>query len=358
MRFNQVSPSIDDQDIKAVNDYLKSGGWITEHKVTKELEEKIKNFTDRKFCITVPNGTIAIYLSLLAAGISNGKRVAIPNLTMVATVNAAIWANAIPVLVDVDENLCMSYEDLIRIKNLDAVLYVPLNGRAGDGLKINNWCKENNIKFIEDSAHALGSEYSPKIKCGGLGDLSILSFTPHKIITMGQGGMILTNMSKNYKFLNDLKTFNRKIDKVDWYKGFGLNFKITDLQASLGLSQFNKLEKFISNKKTILETYKENINNDNLEVLNFQDNEVPWFFDIKTKTMKYRNLLAKELRKKGVETREFYPALSLQDHLKKYRNNNLKFSENVFKKLLWLPSSNSLTRNDVKEISSIINSIV
>ena len=116
MRFNQVSPAIDDQDIKAVNNYLKSGGWITEHKVTKELEEKIKNFTDRKFCVTVPNGTIAIYLSLLAAGISNGKRVAIPNLTMVATINAAIWANAVPVLIDVDENLCMSYKDLIRKK--------------------------------------------------------------------------------------------------------------------------------------------------------------------------------------------------------------------------------------------------
>ena len=357
MRYNQVSPAIDDQDIKAVNNYLKSGGWITEHKVTKELEEKIKNFTDRKFCVTVPNGTIAIYLSLLAAGISNGKRVAIPNLTMVATINAAIWANAVPVLVDVDENLCMSYKDLIRKKNLDAVIFVPLNGRTGDGLKINNWCKENDIKFIEDSAHALGSEYSEKIKCGGIGDLSVLSFTPHKIITMGQGGMILTNNSKEFKYLNDLKTFNRKIDKVDWYKGFGLNFKITDLQASLGLSQFNKLEKFIINKKTIFETYKENIYNDNIEILNFENNEVPWFFDVKTKTMKYRNFLAKELRKKGIETREFYPALSLQDHLKKYRNKNLKFSENVFKKLLWLPSSNSLTKNDVIDISSVINSI-
>ena len=90
MRFNQVSPSIDDQDAKAVNDYLKSGGWITEHKSNKKIRRKNKNFTDRKFCITVPNGTIAIYLSLLAAGISNGKRVAIPNLTMVATVNALI----------------------------------------------------------------------------------------------------------------------------------------------------------------------------------------------------------------------------------------------------------------------------
>ena len=92
-------------------------------------------------------------------------------------------------------------------------------------------------------------------------------------------------------------------------------------------------------------------------IQNFEDNEVPWFFDVKTKTMKYRNFLAKELRKKGIETREFYPALSLQDHLKKYRNKNLKFSENVFKKLLWLPSSNSLTKNDVIDISSVINSI-
>ena len=192
MKFNQVEPHIDKKDVESVSEYLNSGGWVTEHGLTKKFEEKIKNTVNRKFAVAVPNGTIAIYLSLLAAGIGKGKRVAIPNITMIATINAIIWAGATPVLVDVDETLCMSLKSLKKIKNLDAVIFVPLNGRVGSGKEIENWCKQNKLKLIEDSAHALGSSYSHK-KCGKLGDLSIFSFTPHKIITMGQGGMILTD---------------------------------------------------------------------------------------------------------------------------------------------------------------------
>ena len=117
MKFNQVEPHIDKKDVESVSEYLNSGGWVTEHGLTKKFEEKIKNTVNRKFAVAVPNGTIAIYLSLLAAGIGKGKRVAIPNITMIATINAALWANASPVLVDVDETLCMSYDELVKNKN-------------------------------------------------------------------------------------------------------------------------------------------------------------------------------------------------------------------------------------------------
>ena len=355
MKYNQVEPYINKDDAKNVSKYLSSGGWVTEHRVTKDLEEKIKSFVGRKYCLSVPNGTIAIYLSLLAAGIGKGKRVAIPNLTMIATINAAIWANAEPVLVDVDEELCMSYDKLLNKKNIDAVIFVPLNGRTGDGKKIYNWCKKNKVKFIEDSAHALGSSYG-NLMCGSMGDLSIFSFTPHKLITMGQGGMILTNNKKYFDYLSDLKYFNRLKDKNDWHKGFGLNFKITDLQASLGLSQFNKIESFIKNKKNVLREYEETINNPNVSFPGFKDYELPWFFDLKINTIKNKKILIEKLNSKGIETREFYPALSLQKYLNKYRNNDLKYSESIFKKILWLPSSNNLTKKDASYISSVVNS--
>ena len=355
MKYNQVEPYIDQDDINSVSKYLSSGGWVTEHRVTKELEDKIKSFVDRKYCLAVPNGTIAIYLSLLAAGIGKGKRVAIPNLTMIATINAAIWADAEPVLIDVDEDMCMSYEDLLNKKNIDAVIFVPLNGRTADGPKIYNWCKENNVKFIEDSAHALGSSYE-NLMCGSLGDLSVISFTPHKLITMGQGGMILTNNKKYFDYLSDLKYFNRLKDKNDWHKGFGLNFKITDLQASLGLSQFNKIESFINNKRNLLKEYEEKIDNPNVSLPRFKNHELPWFFDLKINTIKNKKILKDALTNGGIESREFYPALSLQKYLSKYRNSNLKYSESIFKKILWLPSSNGLSKKDVSYISSVINS--
>jgi len=356
LKYNQVEPYIDQDDINSVSSYLSSGGWVTEHRVTKELEDKIKRFVGRKYCLSVPNGTIAIYLSLLAAGIGKGKRVAIPNLTMIATINAAIWADAEPVLIEVDEDLCMSYEDLLNKKNIDAVIFVPLNGRTADGEKIYKWCKKNKVKFIEDSAHALGSSYE-NLMCGSLGDLSIISFTPHKLITMGQGGMILTDNEKYFNYLSDLKYFNRIKDKGDWHKGFGLNFKITDLQASLGLSQFDKIESFIKNKRNLLKEYEEKIDNPNVSLPRFKSHELPWFFDLKINTMKNKKILKESLTTRGIETREFYPALSLQKYLSKYRNNGLKYSESIFKKILWLPSSNGLSKRDVSYISSVINSV-
>jgi len=357
MKYSQVAPNIDSYDIRNVSKYLKSGGWITEHKVTQDLEDSIKNLVNRKYCLAVPNGTIAIYLSLLAAGIGKGMQVAVPNLTMVATINAVLWSGAKPVLIDVDSNFCMSLEKLSKVKNIDALIYVPLNGRTSNGIEIMNWCKKNKIILIEDSAHALGSNYQ-NLKCGSLGELSIFSFTPHKIITMGQGGMILTNNKKYYEYLLDLKTFNRQKDKNDWHKGYGLNFKITDLQASLGLSQLNKLEYFINNKKKNYNNYKLKIKNENIQVLNFNDYEVPWFFDIRVENLKYKEILIQELKKKDIETRDFYPALSLQKYLNKYRNNNLNYSESIFSQLLWLPSSNALKSKDINYISSVINSIV
>ena len=217
-KINQVEPNISEQDIQKVSDYMSSGAWITEHALTKELEEKIAHFVSRKYAIAVPNGTIAIYLSLLAAGLTEGKRVAVPNITMIATINAILWAGAEPVIIDLNERLCMSLKSLQTVDKLDGVIYVPLNGRTEDGLAIEEYCKERNITLIEDSAHALGSQYQDRM-CGSLGSMSVFSFTPHKIITMGQGGLVLTDDDSLYEYLLDLKTFNRSKDKSDWHDG-------------------------------------------------------------------------------------------------------------------------------------------
>ena len=100
--INQVEPNISNEDIQTVSEYMASGSWITEHKVTKKLEQNIAEYVNRKYSIAVPNGTIAIYLALIASGISEGHKVAVPNITMIATINAIIWAGATPVIIDID----------------------------------------------------------------------------------------------------------------------------------------------------------------------------------------------------------------------------------------------------------------
>ena len=354
----QVEPLISKEDIESVNNYMTSGSWITENKVTKELEDKLSDYLGRKFAVAVPNGTIAIYLALLAAGVQKGMKVAVPNLTMIATINAILWANAEPVLIDIDETLCMSYEKLLESKvDIDCLIFVPLNGRTGQGESIRTYCAQNNIIFIEDSAHALGSSYG-KNKCGSLGEISILSFTPHKIITMGQGGMIFTDSEKYYKHILALKTFNRAKDKSDLHNGFGLNFKITDLQASLGLSQFKKLDFFIDRKKEIIKYYKENINTDLFSFKPFNKNEVPWFFDVQFKNESSKIDFQNYLDTKGIETRDCYPALSTQPYLEKYKNDNLEYSEKICKKILWLPSGNNLKEDQLSYICKSISEYV
>jgi len=324
---------------------------------TVELENKIKKYVNRKYAIAVPNGTIAIYLSLLANNIGKGKKVAVPNLTMIATINAVIWSGAEPVIIDTDDDMsmCMSFEKLIKTKNIDAVIYVPLNGRTKNGLRIQKWCKENKKILIEDSAHALGSKYSKTAMCGSLGEASILSFTPHKIITMGQGGMILTDKKKIYDQIIKLKTFNRSGDKSDWHEGFGLNFKITDLQSSLGLSQFDKLKKFIKNKKIIHQEYSKKVGSESAEILDFGELEVPWFIDCFINSKNKKNSIQKKLDTNNIGYRDAYPPLSSQKYLKNVTKTNLDNSLNTSGKILWLPSSNGLSKKEIGRVASVLN---
>lgn len=355
MKINQFEPKISKKDKEAVSKYLNSGGWLTENKVTEELENRVAEYVNRKFAIAVPNGTQAIYLSLIAAGVEKGSTVAVPNISMIATINAIIWAGAKPYIVDTDKDLCMDIDKLKKIKNLDAVIYVPLNGRTKNGLLIEKWCKENHITLVEDSAHALGSKYQNNKMCGSLGDLSVFSFTPHKIITMGQGGMVLTDNKKLKDSLFKIKTFNRMKNKSDWHEGFGLNFKITDLQSSIGLSQFDQLENFIEIKKQNYLKLKKFIINEKVNLCDFEDHETPWFYDIKFKSKSLRNKFSSYMKTHNIETRIHYPCMSKQKYLNNTKSTNLETSESLDELLLWLPSSTNLNDKDIKYISKTIN---
>ena len=352
--INQVEPNFDSLESEYIVDYLNSGGWATENKVTRDFEQKIANYVGMKHAIAVPSGTVALYLAVLSLNLKKGSYIGVPNLTMVATINAILWAGHIPVIIDTDEEMCLSLDSLMKVDKISALMYVPLNGKSGNAFEIKHYCQENKILLIEDSAHALGSKYDSSTPCGSLGDLSVISFTPHKIITTGQGGMILTNNKDFYNFLVQIKSFNRTKDKSDFHDGFGLNFKITDLQASLGLSQFMKLDNFISRKEEILKYYKENLKTDLFSFQPFVNYEVPWFFDIQFKTEALKRDFQDYLDTKGIETRDCYPALSTQPYLKKYKNEHLEYSENVYKKILWLPSGNNLDEDQLSYICKTV----
>lgn len=351
-RINQIEPLIDKKDKTAIIKYLNSGGWITEHSQNKIFEENFRKITKSKYAITFPNGTLTLYGILLSLNIKNGDEVIVPTYTMVASANAVSLTGAKIVFCDISkDNLCLCPNELKKKinKRTKAVIYVTLNGRSGYINKIKNICNKNKIHLIEDSAHSIGSYFKNKHH-GNFGIASSFSFSAPKIITTGQGGMIVTNSSKIYKKIKKIKNFGRITDGNDFYESIGYNFKFTDLQASLGISQLKSLNWRIKKKKTIFNYYYNYLSqNINIKMFHFKKDETPWFIDIYVKDP---IRLKRYLEKIKISTRLVYPSL---DKLKIFNTKeHFKNSNFYCSRGLWLPSSLNLTKSKIIFISKCI----
>lgn len=352
-----MEPWFDEKEIKAVNAYMRGDGWITEFKKTEELEEKIAQYTHARFCIMTVNGTISLILALLALGLKSGDEVLVPDLTMIATPNAAKLLGVQPVLVDVEQDtLCM---DLKRARDAitprtKAILYVPLNGRSGNMKYVKKFCSEYNLYLIEDAAQTLGSYWNKK-HLGTYGDIGTLSFSVPKIITTGQGGALLTNNHTLYHRIKRLKDFGRARGGIDIHDEWGWNFKFTDLQATIGLEQMKKLSSRIQRKRDIYKRYIDGLKN--IKEIEFIPtnliNTSPWAIDI---FVSKPAQLADYLKKKGIGSRAFYPPIHTQ---KIYHDPSYKDSFPVASKYghrgLWLPSASNLTNQQVDYIITAIS---
>ena len=349
----QTKPYFEKDTIKNVKRYLDSGKWITEHKETYKFEKKFSKFVKSKDCITFPNGTLTMSSILDCLEIKSGDEVLVSNYTMIATANAPRLVNGKTILVDISsDNLCMCPKDLKKKikKNVSAVIYVTLNGRSGSIDKIKKICSNNKKFLIEDSAHSIGCFFKKKHH-GNFGVASSMSFSMPKIITMGQGGCVLTDSKQLEKKLNRFKNFGRDNSGNDIHNYIGYNFKITDMQSALCNAQLTNIKKKITKKRKIFETYKNNLKiNRNVKFYKFFKSETPWFVDIYVNN---REHLVSYLKKKGIDTRKVYPAISKQKIFKK--KFKLKNCEQICKKGLWLPSSLNLKKKEIVKICKEIN---
>ncbi|MBU2544896.1 DegT/DnrJ/EryC1/StrS family aminotransferase [Patescibacteria group bacterium] len=350
--INQMEPWLGEEEQLAMNEYLKSGGWLTEFKKTKEFEKTIADYVGCKYVSIVPNGTVALALSLMAKGIGRGDEVIVPDYTMIASANAVILAGAKPILVDIDsKNLCLDYEltkEAINNKT-KAIMLVTINGRYPEIKKFVNLSKNNNLFLLEDTAQSLGSRYNGK-HLGTFGDAGILSFSVPKIITTGQGGAIITDNEDLYKKILKIKDFGRQQSGVDRHETVGYNFKFTDLQAVIGIEQMKKLEWRVNRKKEMHQLYKKLLSNVNgIEFIDTNiENTSPWFIDILVNENK-RSSLIDFLKEKEIGTRPFYPAIHTQEPYS-YIAKSFKISEEISKRGLWLPSSSFLKDEDIIKI--------
>lgn len=349
LKINQIEPSYGEEEIAAVGAYLKSGGWITEHKKTKELEKMIADYVGAKYCVMLPNGTLTLWAALAVLGIGAGDEVIVPDWTMVATGNAIKLAGAKPVLVDIDEKtLCLDLAEAEKKinKKTKAIFLVSVNGRCPDIEKFVALCKKHKLYLFEDAAQSLGSRVGGKY-LGTFGTFGSFSFSMPKIITMGQGGALVTDDEEKYKKLCKFKDFGRLKSGEDHYEMLGYNLKFSDLLAVFGIEQMKKIKERVQKKKEILKWYREFLGNiPEVKFLDTAEETVPWFIDI---LVDDRERLKKHLADKGIATRDFYPALHT---LPFYETaGNFPHALAVSERGLWLPSSLSLSRDDIKAIA-------
>jgi len=347
--IHQVAPSLDEREVDAVSAYLRSGGWLTEFEKTVEFEDLIAKSVGARFATVVNNGTISLSLALLALGVGPGDEVLVPNLTMIASPNAVTFIGARPILVDVaEEDLCMDLGQAKRKTTAatKALMYVNLNGRGKYLSQFESFCRERGLFLLEDAAQAMGSSTGQRFH-GTFGHIGSYSFSPHKIITTGQGGALVTNEEKLYTRVEKLKDFGRLQGGSDIHGEFGINCKFTDVQAVIGIEQIKKLPTRIERKRQIYRTYRELLKD--VPGLVFIDTDLhevtPWFVDIYVKDPE---ALQKFLKIRNIGTRRIYPPVHSQRLFQLAES--FPVSEKYCAMGLWLPSSLSLTQEQIEYV--------
>jgi perosamine synthetase len=359
--IEQTKPLIGEKEQKAVEEYLKSGGWLTEFKKTKELEEQIAAFLGVKHCILVPSGTVALTLACMVFATDNKDIVVVPDMTMIATANAALLAGMNVTFCDINKPwLCLDFCKLANMvhsnPNISGIIYVDFNGRAAQLRQIQQLCRDHNLFFIEDACQAFGSKFDGEY-LGTFGDIGCFSLSPHKIITTGQGGFLVTNNDFYATRLRHLKDFGRRASGVDDHIDLGFNFKFTDLQAVVGLVQLETIRWRLGRKKQIYDRYYNKLNNNkNFTMIKREDETVPWFVDlyidgtIQPNYMKEHIIAA--LGRNKIGYRNMYPPLHTQAPYRTWVS--CPVSEEISRDGLWLPTHLDLTDEQIDKICDCI----
>lgn len=260
---------IDEQDKEAVMEVLDSDYLTCGPKVT-ELEKKLCEYTKARYAVAVSNGTAALHCACLAAGIGEGDEIITTPITFAASANCAVYCGAKPVFADINPNTYNIDPDSIRAcitEKTKAVVAVDFTGQVVEIEEIRKICDEHHLIFIEDAAHSIGSKYNNQM-VGSLADITTFSFHPVKTITGGEGGAVLTNDKELYEKIKLAHTHGITRDKEfmtkeweePWYYEMvmeGFNYRLTDIQSALIVSQLDKIDYFIQRRKEIVQRYNE-----------------------------------------------------------------------------------------------------
>jgi len=364
---------IDDKDIKEVVKVLRTD-WITQGPKIEEFERAVAKYCGAKYAVAVSSGTAALQAAYTVAGIKPGDEVITTPLTFAATVYTLTFLGGKPVFADIKEdtlNIDLKEIEKKITNKTKAIAPVDFAGQPCDYEEILKIAKTHKLLVIEDAAQALGAEYQGK-KIGSFADLTILSFHPVKTITTGEGGMVVTS---NKNFYKKLKIFRhhgivKKPEKGGWYyeiENLGHNFRITDFQCALGLSQLKKINKFLKRRREIVAKYNKAFKEIKEIVLPIEKKErkSAWHIYIIQLSLEKLKANRKEIfeafQKEGIGAQVHYLPLHLQPFFKKkfgYKLGNFPIAERYYQRAITLPLFPKMTNRDVNKVIEVVKKTI
>jgi len=362
------SPIITDSDAKYVYKVIKSGWVSSSGKEINLFEKKLSKLVNRKYACAVSSGTAALEIAVKSLNLKKNDEIIMPTFTIISNAISIIKNHAKPVLIDSDINSWnINIDDIKKkiTKKTKALMIPHIYGFPCEMDKILSICKKYKLYLIEDAAEMIGQTYKNK-PCGSFGDISTFSFYANKHITTGEGGMIFTNKKNYFEKFNSFKnlSFGKK-DRFN-HSDISWNYRITNMQAALGVSQVNRLNKIIKKKKEIGKFYYEKFkNNKNLIIqpvkFDYAEN-IFWIYGVVLKkgSKKYRQEIQKKLLKINIDTRSFFWPMHKQDIFKKiglFKNEKHPVSEFLSNNGFYIPSGIDLSYKKLNYIASSINQL-
>lgn len=345
------TPKVEKEDYKYVTKAL-NANFVNEGPLVTQFENKIAKLLGAKHAVATTSGTAAIFLSLKSLGVGYGDEVIVPDITFIATANAVNLCGAKPVLADIEPetlNIDPKAIDRAITAKTKAIIPVHVTGRGADMPTIIKIAKKHNLFVVEDAAEALASKQGNKF-LGTLGDAGCFSFSANKTISTGQGGMIITNSDGIYARLRPLKDQGRPVRGTggdDLHNTIGYNFRMTDLQAGMGLGQFTHLKQRTARMKRNYELYVKNLKGiPKIRIFPSKKGGLPQWTDILTEE---RDELEKYLKSRNIECRKYWHPIHRQLAYK-LPDDNFPNSTRLSPKALWLPSAFTLSDKDILRV--------
>ena len=355
-------PTLGGNEQKYVMECLESNWISSAGKYIPMFEETFAAACGCKYGTACANGTVALHLGLAAAGLGPGDEVIIPTFTMIATINAVAYTGATPVLVDSEPCTWNMDVDLVADKitpKTKMIMPVHTYGHPVDMDPLIELADKHGIFVMEDAAEAHGAEYKGR-QAGSLGHAAGFSFYANKIITTGEGGMITTNDEALAKLTHNLRDHAFSHERHFWHKYMGFNYRMTNLQAAVGLAQTEQMDHFITRRRQNAALYNDLLKDIPGIVLPPEASNIKnvfWMYSVLVEDEfgLNRDALRAYLAKRGIETRTFFIPMHLQPiYYEAFKGQRFPVAEMLCQRGFYLPSASSLTPGQIRYISSVI----